>query len=432
MKFKLPNNTYYQNHLKTIERYISSGNYLHIIGNHNTYFKQSKNTHIVSVSENLNRQLNIDEKFETIVFTDFFESSEDIYSLLLESKSILRPQGKLVISVINYKFSFLIKLFEGLGLKKKSPRLSHINENHIRNLAQTTGLEFITSHTKQILPFKFFGILTLINEFLELLFGKLNLGIIRYIVFKNNEIESNSKSKKTVIIPAKNEEGNIPILFDELNRLDIDEVIFSVGNSKDNTEKTIKEYMKKYENLNVLFHKQSKNGKANAIWESFPYVSGDIIAILDSDLSVEPKELKKFYSIIENNYADFVNGSRLIYPMEKESMRKINFLGNRIFQFVVTFITGTKLSDSLCGTKVFKKGFINKIYWWQNKYKLFDPFCDFDLLFTAAIVGEKIVEYPIHYKSRTYGKTQISRFRDGFKLIVYLIKSFRIFHSSRK
>tara|TARA_Y100000590_G_C15738351_1_gene1019355 strand:- start:3618 stop:4916 length:1299 start_codon:yes stop_codon:yes gene_type:complete len=432
MKFKLPNNTYYQNHLKTIERYISSGNYLHIIGNHNTYFKQSKNTHIVSVSENLNRQLNIDEKFETIVFTDFFESSEDIYSLLLESKSILRPQGKLVISVINYKFSFLIKLFEGLGLKKKSPRLSHINENHIRNLAQTTGLEFITSHTKQILPFKFFGILTLINEFLELLFGKLNLGIIRYIVFKNNEIESNSKSKKTVIIPAKNEEGNIPILFDELNRLDIDEVIFSVGNSKDNTEKTIKEYMKKYENLNVLFHKQSKNGKANAIWESFPYVSGDIIAILDSDLSVEPKELKKFYSIIENNYADFVNGSRLIYPMEKESMRKINFLGNRIFQFVVTFITGTKLSDSLCGTKVFKKGFINKIDWWQNKYKLFDPFCDFDLLFTAAIVGEKIVEYPIHYKSRIYGKTQISRFRDGFKLIVYLIKSFRIFHSSRK
>ena len=131
MKFKLPNNTYYQNHLKTIERYISSGNHLHIVGNHNTYFKESKNTYSVSASENLNRQLNIDKKFETLIFTDFFESSQDIYSLLLEAKSILQPQGKLVISVINFKFSFLIKLLEGLGLKKKSPRLSHINENHI-------------------------------------------------------------------------------------------------------------------------------------------------------------------------------------------------------------------------------------------------------------------------------------------------------------
>ena len=156
------------------------------------------------------------------------------------------------------------------------------------------------------------------------------------------------------------------------------------------------------------------------------------MAILDSDLSVEPHELDNFYSILENNYADFVNGTRLIYPMEKESMRKINFLGNRLFQAVVSYITGEKLSDSLCGTKVFKKDFINKISWWQDRYSLFDPFCDFDLIFTASITGEKIIEYPVHYKSRIYGQTQISRFRDGFKLVVYLLKSYKIFNSSSK
>ena len=116
----------------------------------------------------------------------------------------------------------------------------------------------------------------------------------------------------------------------------------------------------------------------------------------------------------------------------KNSMRKINLVGNRVFQAVVSFIIGIKLTDSLCGTKVFKKDFIKKLDWWQNTFRLHDPFCDFDLLFTASIVGEKIVEYPIHYKSRIYGKTQISRFRDGFKLIVYLIRSYLIFHSSRK
>ena len=157
-----------------------------------------------------------------------------------------------------------------------------------------------------------------------------------------------------------------------------------------------------------------------------------VIAILDADISVEPFELKNFFEIIDNNYADFVNGTRLIYPMEKESMRKLNLVGNRVFQRIVSFITNTKLSDSLCGTKVFKKEFIKKIFWWQKKFKLFDPFCDFDLLFTAAYTGEKIVEYPIHYKSRTYGKTQISRFRDGYKLIVYLVNSYFIFHTSKK
>lgn len=111
-------------------------------------------------------------------------------------------------------------------------------------------------------------------------------------------------------------------------------------------------------------------------------------------------------------------------------MRKLNLIGNRVFQKVVSFITNEKLSDSLCGTKVFKKDFIPKLLWWQKRFNLYDPFCDFDLLFAASYTGEKIVEYPIHYKSRTYGKTQISRFRDGFKLIIYLIKSFFIFHTS--
>ena len=430
MFLKLSNKTYYQNHIKVIDRYIIDDNYIHIIGNENTYLEESKNVIKVTPNSKLNEHIDITKKYKTIIFTDFFETSTDIYSLLKECKLMLEPQGKLVISVLNYKLSFIVKVFEFFGLKQKSPKLSHINENHLKNLSLTTGLEYVNSHTKQIIPFNLFGVLYFVNFVLEILLSKFNFGLLRYIVLTNSDHKNILDMKKSVIIPAKNEEGNIEPLFKELDNLDIDEIVFSIGNSEDKTFEKIQECANSFKNLNIVCHNQSKNGKANAIWESLELVTGDVIAILDSDLSVDPKELDNFYSIIENNYADFVNGTRLIYPMEKESMRKLNLLGNRVFQYIVSVIIGLKLSDSLCGTKVFKKDFIEKIIWWQKKYKLFDPFCDFDLIFTAAFTGEKIVEYPIHYKSRTYGKTQISRFRDGFKLIIYLIKSYRIFHTS--
>ena len=149
------------------------------------------------------------------------------------------------------------------------------------------------------------------------------------------ETLSNNAYTKTVIVPAKNEEGNIPKLFQEFEKLDLDEIVFSVGKSSDKTEEVINEYIENYKNLNVILHKQSKNGKANAIWESFEHVTSEVIAILDADISVEPFELKNFFEIIDNNYADFVNGTRLIYPMEKESMRKLNLVGNRVFQRIV-------------------------------------------------------------------------------------------------
>lgn len=426
----IPSKNYYKNHFRILKRYQHDNNTLHIVGNNNLKFKDLPNVKFLNQEVSLDSQLTKSKKFKTIIFSDFFESSNDIYSLLSELKNYVQPNGKIIISVVNYKYSWLIKLLELFNLKKKSPKLSHIQESNIKNLAEATGFQFISSHTKQILPFKFFGIFSLINNILEMILSKFNLGINKYIILKNVDKKNQEKLKRTVIIPAKNEEGNIPILFEKLKNIDIDEIVFSVGLSKDKTLEVVKNIKNSKPKSQIKIHEQSKNGKANAIWESFDKVTGDVVAILDSDISVDPEELPKFFSIIENDYADFVNGTRLIYPMEKNSMRKINLIGNRAFQAIVSFIIGIKLSDSLCGTKVFKKDFISKVSWWQDEYSLFDPFCDFDLLFTASYVGEKIVEYPIHYKSRIYGKTQISRFRDGFKLIVYLIKSYKIFNTS--
>ena len=167
------------------------------------------------------------------------------------------------------------------------------------------------------------------------------------------------------------------------------------------------------------------------MWEAAEVSKGDVLAILDSDISVDPEELEHFFEIIEKNFADFVNGTRLIYEMEKGSMRFINKIGNRFFQYFIGKIINEPITDSLCGTKVFKKNLIKNINWWQQTYRMHDPFGDFDLLFAASYSGAKILEYPIHYRARKYGVTQISRFKDGFKLIRYLIKSFIVINTSK-
>jgi len=177
--------------------------------------------------------------------------------------------------------------------------------------------------------------------------------------------------------------------------------------------------------------KQSKNGKANAVWDAVNIASNELIAILDSDQSVDPEVLIEFFEILENGNADFVNGTRLIYPMEDKAMRALNTLGNKAFQFLISIVIKQKLTDSLCGTKVFKKTNIKKILNWQNTLSSKDPFGDFDLIFSAAYSGDRILEYPVHYRARVYGETQISRFRDGFRLIKYFLESFYLFNISK-
>ena len=178
-------------------------------------------------------------------------------------------------------------------------------------------------------------------------------------------------------------------------------------------------------------YEQRTKGKAGAVFEVIDHCNGELIAILDADISVDPETLTDFFEIIENGYADFVNGTRLIYGKEKKSMRILNTLGNIFFQFIISLVIKQKLTDSLCGTKIFKKDDLGLLKKWQKLNFVKDPFGDFDLIFSAAYSGQKILEYPVHYRSRKYGSTQISRFRDGWKLLSYFLISFYKFNVSK-
>jgi len=432
MRIKISNKTFYNRHSRELEKYqfSNSANLININSKDKLITSQSKNIYIDTgkIDEFLNKS--IDEKYEYLIFTDVLEHISDINSFINHCKKMLLPNGKLIVSSVNTKYRYIFKLFEFFNLKDKNILNSYLNNKKISVMFQGLGFEFIKTYSRQIIPFKLFFIGSIFNKVLEIILSPFNLGFNTYSIYRVNLSTSNSL-KKTIIIPAKNEEGNLWELFSRIPQKENYEIIFSIGKSNDNTEAVAKDIKNQNKNLDIKVINQTKSGKANAVWEAIDATSGELIAILDADISVDPKTMPYFFEIIELNNADFVNGTRLIYEMEKGSMRFINLIGNRLFQNIVTFIIKVPLTDSLCGTKVFKRSLLVKIKWWQDKFKLSDPFGDFDLLFTAAYFTEKILEIPIHYKTRTYGKTQISRFKDGYKLIKYLVKSFVIFNSSR-
>ena len=225
----------------------------------------------------------------------------------------------------------------------------------------------------------------------------------------------------SIIVAARNEVGNIENLIHRLPNLSPNqELIFVEGGSEDQTWETIQEAIKEnQEQLRypILAFKQTGKGKGDAVRLGFSKASGDILIILDADLSVPPEELPRFIENLRLDKCEFANGSRLVYPMEKQAMQFLNLLGNRLFGIAFSFLVGQPIRDTLCGTKALWATDYKKLALQRSYFGEFDPFGDFDLIFGAARLGLKIRDVPVHYKARVYGSTNISRFRHGVLLL---------------
>ena len=428
--------TFYKNHSYEIARYndYSSGS-LHLINTDSNYVLNNDKENIVRVKFNdftvVEKYIENNEKFAFIVITDLFELSEDIYDFLLKIGQILEDDGKLLVTSINPKWNNILKLFELFKFKKNTRRRSYINPKKINNIARSAGLELISTNTRQVFPFHIYGLGTFINRLFELLFFYLNIGIKTYSLFRFINTKE-KKYSKSIIVPAKNEEGNLEELINRIPNFKSDyEIIIICGESTDNTLGVSEEIKFKNSEKNIKVLKQDGRGKSNAVFQGISASNNELIAILDSDISVDPETLSHFFKIIEDGHADFVNGTRLIYGKEKNAMRLLNVGGNLLFQAMISIVIKQKLTDSLCGTKVFKRNYLYHLNNWASSTIIKDPFGDFDFIFSAAYSGQKILEYPVHYRSRKYGSTQISRFRDGWKLLIYFLNSLYKFNVSR-
>lgn len=230
----------------------------------------------------------------------------------------------------------------------------------------------------------------------------------------------------SIIVPARNERGNIEPLIRRLPEFPGEtEIIFVEGHSTDGTLQEIQRMAAAHPNLAISYRVQDGIGKANAVWRGFDAARNDILMILDADMTVPPEDLPDFYRAIAQDRNIFVNGSRLERDMEGGAMHPINYLGNRMFPKVMSALCKQRLSDTLCGTKVLWRSDYERLRDAGFIHRMRDPFGDFTLLLGASALGRIIVEVPIHYRKRTYDVTKIRRFRDGWKLCKILFYAWK-------
>lgn len=247
--------------------------------------------------------------------------------------------------------------------------------------------------------------------------------MVNIAVARRLNTASGPRPSVSVIVPARNEAGNIDSILARCPMMgQRDEIIFVEGNSTDDTWEKIQRTAAVYKGPHrLLIEKQKGHGKGDAVRTGFELATNEILMILDADLTTPPEELPKFYDAIVTNKAEFVNGSRLVYPMEKYAMRFFNVLANKFFAASFSFVLGQRLKDTLCGTKVLSRAHYKRLAATREFFGDFDPFGDFDLLFGAARMGLKIVGIPVHYHERTYGTTNIQRWRHGLILLRMLL-----------
>ena len=361
-------------------------------------------------------------KFDIIILSDLVNDLWDVQHVLEQLHTLSHPSTRLVINFYNNLWRLPLSVAKSLGLGSDVLEQNWFAPNDLLNLLNLSGYEKIQHRAHILFPFSFPLISTLLNRFC-VHFPPLSWFALSHIVVSrptpDPEIRTNTGAQAvSVIIPARNEAGNIEPILERLNGLDPEpEVIFVEGLSKDDTYEAIKKAMTRFPEKNIKLFRQTGRGKGDAVRLGFKEASGDILMILDADMTVPPEDLKRFYRAICCGGGEFINGVRLVYPLENQAMRFLNLLGNKFFSLAFSWLLGQPIKDTLCGTKVLHKTNYELIRKNRSYFGNFDPFGDFDLLFGAAKLNLKIVEMPIRYRSRTYGDTNISRWRHFWLLL---------------
>jgi SAM-dependent methyltransferase len=369
----------------------------------------------------------IDGEFDYIVLSDTIGSLEDIEETLLGLHPLCTASTRLVIAYFSPLWEPLINLGTRIGWRMPQPEVNLISSIDFLNIMDLTEFEPIRMEMRQLVPFNLLGIGRLVNRFIAPLPGIRGLCLRTYLVARSLKAQEPADLSTTILIPCRNERGNIERAIKEMPRFGgHQEIIFVEGNSRDDTYEECLRVKRSYQGVwDIKVLKQDGKGKGDAVRKGFDNASGDVLMILDADLTVPPSALPKFYRAIAAGKGEFINGTRLVYPMEDEAMRLLNQVANRTFAKIFSYLLNQRFTDTLCGTKVVTRNVYRQIVAGRAYFGDFDPFGDFDLIFGAAKQSRRIIEVPVHYKARTYGETQISRFRDGWLLMRMVLFAFK-------
>ncbi|MCH7710628.1 MAG: glycosyltransferase [Proteobacteria bacterium] len=368
----------------------------------------------------------LDGPFDVIVLSDTIGSLNDCESMLGNLHGLCGRDTRLVIAYYSFLWEPVLTLAEKLGLKMPQGPQNYLSAEDIAELLALADFEVIRREWRQLVPLRLFGLGPFLNRYIGTLPWIRRVGLRNCIVARPLPPRALGAPSATVVIPCKNERGNIEPAVRRLPQFCDDlEVLFVEGGSRDGTLEEINRVIAAFPERDIKVIQQDGTGKGNAVRKGFSVARGEVLIILDADLTVPPEWLPRFYHALAEGKGEFINGTRLIYPLEKQAMRLLNYFANRVFSWLFTWLLNQRFTDTLCGTKALSKRHYEKIAANRAYFGAFDPFGDFDLIFGATKLNLKVIEVPVRYGARTYGETQISRFTHGWLLLRMVALAYR-------
>lgn len=363
-----------------------------------------------------------DKQWDFIILSDVINDLWDLQSVLENVCRICRPETRIILNFFSHLWQLPLTFARNLGLASPTLRQNWFTVHDLENLLTLTGFESLRVWHEFVIPVKVPGFSALANRVLPKLIPFHWLAMTNFLIAKPLPTRPTQMPVVSVIVAARNEEGHIGELMQRIPEMGAGtEIIFVEGNSSDNTWGAIEREIGNAPHRDCKLLKQRGKGKGDAVRAGFEAARGDILMILDADITVPPEDLPRFYEVLVSGQGEFVNGVRLVYPMEDDAMRLANLVGNKFFSWAFSWLLGQPIRDTLCGTKVLWAKDYRRIAANRRFFGDFDPFGDFDLLFGAAKLNLKIMEVPIRYRARRYGETNIQRWRHGLLLLRMVI-----------
>jgi SAM-dependent methyltransferase len=359
------------------------------------------------------------QTFDFIIISTVLGNIRDVQKVFEAARRACRPDTRIIIAYYNALWEPILRLATHLGMRRVTGEQNWLSVQDLSNLLYLAELEPIRTSSEVLLPVAVPVLSGFFNRFLVRFWPWTHLGLVQLIIAKPTMPAVSRRATVSVIIPTRNERGNIAAAVQRTPEMGGGtEIIFVDGNSTDDTAGEIEKQIAANPQRNMRLILQGGGvGKGDAVRKGFAAAGGDVLMILDADLTMPPEYLPRFFDALVRGRGEFVNGTRLVYPMEDQAMRFLNKLGNRFFSAAFTWLLNQPIRDTLCGTKVLTKQNYDVIAANRSYFGDFDPFGDFDLILGAARANLKIVDIPIRYEARRYGTTNISRFRHGLLLL---------------
>lgn len=365
--------------------------------------------------------LDVDMRFDYVVISDTINDLWDVQTAFENIARVMAPGGRLVLNFYSRLWEQPLNLAATLGLAKPNLMQNWLTREDTANLLNLAGFEPVRHWVEVLMPLPIPLLAPVCNKLL-VRFWPFNLFAMTHFMVARLRPSSGAlppaEPSVSVIVPARNEAGNIAEIFRRVPQMGAGtELVFVEGHSQDDTLREIRKQIRANPAVPARVFQQQGKGKGDAVRLGFSKARGDVLMILDADLTMPPEYLPRFYQALVSGAGEFINGVRLVYPMEKRAMRFLNFLGNKAFTLVFTYLLGQPVKDTLCGTKVLWKKDYRRIAENRSYFGDFDPFGDFDLLFGAAKLNLRIIDLPIRYRERVYGETNIQRWKHGWLLL---------------